>query len=207
MQLKRLAALAACLVLVSRPASAQEPPRPNPRPSPDEAIKTILDLSDSQLQQIKDLRASFNQNQQDIRTQMRELQQKRRDILQSSPPDAGALAALIIQEENLRKQTQDENKAFRDTALTLLTASQKEKVTAIQEALKLVRDAAPLMRFGLLEGPGGGPGFAFGGPGPGGPGPGGPGFGGPGDVRVFVGGGQFEIPVPPPGFVPPPPGQ
>ena len=191
MQLKQWAVLAACLVLVSGAASAQEPPRPNPRPSPDEAIKTILDLSDSQLQELKDLRQSFNQSQQEIRTQMRELQQKRREILQSSPPDAVALADLIIQEENLRKQMQDENKAFRDTALNLLTASQKEKIERIQEALKLVRDAGPLARFGLIEGPGGPGGPGFGGPGP-----------GPGGGRFFIGsaGGdvQFEIPVPPP---------
>jgi len=198
MQLKRLTVFAASLVLVSGLASAQEPPRPNPRPSPDEAVKRILDLSDGQLQELKDLRESFAQGQQEIRNQMRELQQKRRELLQSSPPDAVALADLIIREENLRKQTQDENKAFRDTALTLLTASQKEKIEQIQEALKLVRDAGPLARFGLIEGPGG-PGF----------GPGGPGFVGSGGDRFFVGGGQFEVPVPPPAFAPgpPPPGR
>lgn len=195
---KRLTVLAAFLLVASGGASAQEPPRPNPRPSPDEAVKTILDLSDAQLQEIKDLRASFLEQQKEIGSQLRVLQQKRREILQSSPPDAVALADLLIREENLRKQIQDENKAFRDTALNLLTASQKEKVEAIQEALKLVRDAGPLARFGLIEGPVG-PGF----------GPGGPGFGMRGDVRFIQEGAFFEAPLPPPPFAPgaPPPGR
>ena len=200
MQLRQLTLLAACLLLVLGSASAQEPPRrPNSRPSPDEAVKTILDLSDAQLQQLKDLRESVTQKQREIGTQLRELPQRRREILQSSPPDAGALANLLIQEENLRKQIQDENKAFRDAALNLLTGSQKEKIERIQEALKLARDAAPLARFGLIEGPGG-PGF-----GPGGPGfvgPGGPGFGPRGDVRFIQEGELFEFPVPPPAFAP-----
>ena len=62
MQLKRLTVLAACLLLGFGSASAQQPPRPNPpRPSPDEAVKAILDLSGSQLQQLKDLRESMTQ--------------------------------------------------------------------------------------------------------------------------------------------------
>lgn len=202
-QLKRTV-LAACLLVGFASASAQQPPSPNPqRPSPDAAVKLILDLSDSQLQQLKDLRESMTQRQLQIATHRRELQQRRRELLQTSPPNAAALADLLIQEENLRKQIQDQNKAFRGGALNLLTASQKEKIQRIEEALKLARDAAPLARFGLLEGPGG-PGFVI-------SGPGGPGFGGPGGIRFRPGGGdvEFEIPVPPPAFVPgpPPPGQ
>jgi Spy/CpxP family protein refolding chaperone len=203
MQRKRLTLLAACLVLGFGLANAQQPPRPNPsRPSPDEAVKAILDLSDSQLQQLKDLRESMTERQREIATRMRELQQRRRELLQASPPNAAALTDLLIQEQNLQKQIQDQNKAFRDEALNLLTASQKEKVQKIEEAVKLARDAAPLARFGLLEGPGGG-GFFIRGPGPGGP-------GSPGGIRFQSGGSGefFEVPVPPPAFAPgPPPGQ
>ena len=198
MQLKRLTVLAACLLLGFGSASAQQPPSPNPpRPSPDEAVKAILDLSSSQLQQLKDLRDSMTQRQREIATQLRELQQRRRELLQATPPNAAALTDLLIQEQNLQKQIQDQNKAFRDGALILLTASQKEKIQKIEEAVKLARDAAPLARFGLLEGPGAG--FFIRGPGPGGP-------GGPGGIRIQPGGGgEFEIPVPPPAFAPGPP--
>ena len=193
MQLKQLAALGASALFFVSLAGAQDPPpqRP-PRPSPNEAVKTILDLSDAQLQQLKDLRDSVAAQRQEHATEIRRLQQRQRELLQTSPPDATALADIMVQQENLRKQIEDENKAFRDGALNLLTASQKEKVQAIQDALQLVRDAGPLAQFGLIEGPGG-----FGGRGgPGGPGFGpGPGFIGRGGVRFQ---GQFEAPAPPP---------
>jgi hypothetical protein len=112
------------------------------------------------------------------------LQQKQRELLQTTPPDAMALSDVLVQQENLRKQIAEEDKAFRDTAMTLLTASQREKVEQIQEALQLVRDAGPLAQFGLIERPAGrfGPGA-------------GPGFIGAGGRFQ----GQFEAPAPPPG--------
>lgn len=194
MQLKQLAALgASALFFVSLAGAQDQPPQRPPRPSPDEAVKTILDLSDAQLQQLKDLRESVAAQRQEHATEIRRLQQKQRELLQTSPPDATALADILVQQENLRKQIEDENKAFRDGALNLLTASQKEKVQAIQDALQLVRNAGPLAQFGLIEGSGG-PG-GRGGPGGPGFGPGGPGFIGRGGVGFQ---GRFEAPAPPP---------
>ena len=191
MQLKQLAALDACALFfaslagVSLAGAQDSPPQRSPRPSPDEAVKTILDLSDAQLQELKDLRASVDEQRQEHVTEMRRLQQSQRDLLQASPPDAIALADILVQQQNLQQQIQDEAKAFRDGALNLLTASQKEKVQQIQDALQLVRDAGPLAQFGLIEGPGG----------PGGRGGfGGPGFMGRGGVRFQ---GQFEPPPQP----------
>jgi Spy/CpxP family protein refolding chaperone len=195
MQLKQLAALGAGALFFASlagvsPAGAQDQPpqRPN-RPSPDEAVKTILDLSDAQLQQLKDLRDSVAAQRQDHATEIRRLQQQQRELLKVSPPDAAALADILVQQQNLQKQIQDENTAFRDGALNLLTASQKEKVQSIQDALELVRNAGPLAQFGLIDGPGG-----RGGPGGVG-GFGGGGFGGRGGARFQ---GQFQPPPPPP---------
>src|SRR3989338_2162817 len=112
MQFKRLTILAACLFLLSVSARAQQPPPPNP-PRPGDAIKGILDLSDQQLQQLTDLRNSF--------------QQKKRELLQSANPDAAALGNLLIQEQNLHNQMQAANKSYHDSALGLLTSTQKQK--------------------------------------------------------------------------------
>jgi hypothetical protein len=189
MQLKRFAALGACALFFVGMAAAQDRPQRPPRPSPDEAVKTILDLSDAQLQELKDLRASVAAQRQDHATEIRRLRDRQQELLQVSPPDATALADILVQQENLRKQIEDENKAFRDAALNLLTASQKEKVQAVQDALELVRSAGPLAQFGLIEGPGG---FR----GPGGTGAFGPGQGfiGRGGVRFQ---GQFDAPPQP----------
>ena len=199
MQLKRLTILAACLFLLSASGSAQQTPPPNP-PRPGDAIKNILDLSDQQLQQLTDLRNTFLQRMRDFGPQLRTLEQRKQELLQSASPDATALGNLLLQEQNLHKQMQDANKAYHDAALALLTSAQKQKATQIQEAVRLAPQAGPLAAFGLIEGPG-----------PGG-GPGGPGFGFRfGDVRIlrdalpFEAGATFTIPIaPPPGMGPRP---
>ena len=75
--------------------------------------------------------------------------------------------------EALTQMIQQENDAFHTGALALLTASQRDKVTAIEEALKLAPNAGALMQFGLMDtksmgGRGGfmgmAPGQMFGGP-------------------------------------------
>lgn len=191
MQLKRLTILTAGALLLSASARAQQPPPPNP-PRPGDAIKNILDLSDQQLQQLTDLRNSFQQKMRGFGDQLRTLEQKIRELLQASNPDATALGNLLIQEHNLRQQMQDASKAYHDSALALLTSTQKQKVSQIQEAVRLAPQAGPLAAFGLLEGPGPG-------------GPGGPGFGGRFEgIRIlrdavpFEGPVPFTIPVPPP---------
>lgn len=155
MQLKQLTALAACALFFAGVAGAQEPSDVRRRPSPAEALQTILDLSDAQLQELKDLRASVREQRRGNRTELRRLQQAQQELLQASPPDAAALADILIQRHNLRQQIEEQNNAYREAALNLLTASQKEKVQQIQDALQLVRQAGPLAAFGLIEGPGG----------------------------------------------------
>src|SRR3990172_9513651 len=116
MQFKRLAILAACLFLLSVSARAQQPPPPNP-PRPGDAIKNILDLSDQQLQQLTELRNSFMQRMRDFGSQLRTLEQKKRELLQSANPDAAALGNLLIQEQNLHHQIQAASKPYHHSAL------------------------------------------------------------------------------------------
>jgi len=118
MQFKRLTILAACLFLLSVSAKAQQPPPPN-SPRPGDAIKGILDLSDQQLQQLTDLRNSFQQKMRGFGDQLRTLEQKKRELLQSTNPDATALGNLLIQEQGLHRQLQDANKSYHDSALAL----------------------------------------------------------------------------------------
>lgn len=198
MQLRLTMILPACLLFLSVWARAQQAPPPNPPgppPGPGDAIRNILDLSAQQLQQLTDLRNSFQQKTRDLANQIRTLEQKKNDLLQSSNPNPTELGNLLIQEQSLRKQIQDAAKSYHDAALALLTSAQKQKVAQIQEALRLAPQAGPLGAFGLIEGPGPGGGFrgrGFGGgfetfeimtgPGPfvGGPpsfAPGGPGMG------------------------------
>ena len=212
----RLTMPAVCLLFLSVLAEAQQAPpanAPTSPPNPRDAIKSILDLSDQQLQQLTELQNTFFQRTRDLGNQIRTLEQKKRELLQATNPDVTQLGSLLIQEQNLQKQMQDSVKSYHDAAVTLLTSTQKQKVSQIQEAVKLAPQSGPLAAFGLMEAPGPGPQ----------PFPGafirafrGPGMGGAGvfeDVQFFRGIGPveagplpfFNVPVgPPPGIGPRP---
>lgn len=188
MRLKLTAMVAALLFSGAAPLLAQESTAPQPR-RPFEALKIILDLTDQQLQQLGDLRQAHQQRIREINTKIRELAQQQKTLVESANPDATQLGTLLLQQRGLRKQIQDAAKSFRESALGVLTQTQRDKITQIQEALKLAPQAGPLAAFGFIEGPGPGPRFNRRIPGPG-PGPvpmggmapagpmGGPGFGG-----------------------------
>ena len=162
MKLRLTMILPACLLFLSAWARAQQGPPPNPPgppPGPGEAIRSILDLSAQQVQQLVDLRNSFLQKTRDWANQIRTLEQKKNDLLQSSSPNPTELGNLLIQEQSLRKQMQDAAQSYHDAALVLLTSAQKQKVAQIQEALRLAPQAGPLGAFGLMEGLGPGGGF------------------------------------------------
>lgn len=151
----QLATILAGYLLLSVPLRAQvAPPPPTPPVRPADAIKKILDLSDQQVQQLTDLRTSTGQRIRDLNSQIGNLVKQRQDLLASSNPDPAAVGNLLIREQGLRKQIQEVQKSYHDSALNLLTSTQKQKVTQIQEALQLAPQAGPLAAFGLIEGPG-----------------------------------------------------
>ena len=151
----QLAAILAGCLLFSAPLLAQDaPPPPTDPQRPAEAIKRILDLSDQQAQQLADLRSAHLQQMRELGGQVRELGQQRRELLSSDNPDPAAIGSLLIQEQGLRKQMQGAQQSYREAALNLLTADQKEKVAQIQRAVRLATQAGPLAAFGLIQGPG-----------------------------------------------------
>ncbi|OFW13151.1 MAG: hypothetical protein A3H27_07190 [Acidobacteria bacterium RIFCSPLOWO2_02_FULL_59_13] len=153
MRLKLAAMVAALLFSGAAPLLAQESTAPQPR-RPVEALKTILDLTDQQLQQLGDLRQAHQQQIQRVNTRRRELAQQQRELLQSENPDPAQLGSLLLEQRNLRQRIQAAAKTYRESALGVLTQTQRDKITQIQEALKLVPQAGPLAAFGLIEGPG-----------------------------------------------------
>lgn len=160
-------------------ARAQEPSEPPFPARGAEAIKRILDLTDQQFQQLVDLQRSHREQARSLMTQVRDLERRRRELLQSENPDPAQIGEIAVQQRALQEQLRAAQQSYRESALAILTTTQKEKVAQIQEAVKLAPQAGPLAAFGLLEGPGGGPG---------------PGM----MVRRFRGGPHFQMPVPPP---------
>ncbi|MBI2820005.1 MAG: hypothetical protein HYX73_08505 [Acidobacteria bacterium] len=169
----RLAAiLTAGALLLPLAARAQMGPPPGSPPDQrqgrnqqrsGDAIREILGLTERQFNELNDLRDSHNQKLQNFSTQLRELERQRRDAMAAGDNPA-LVGSIALQIQQIQLQMQDENKAYREEALTILDSGQREKVEQIEEALKLAPSASALMQYGLLDTsqlPGGGRGGNF----------------------------------------------
>lgn len=154
MKTRLFAMLAVCSLLLSIPMVAQDGPTDQHWGRLLEAIKNILDLTDSQAEQLVDLRRSHLEQVHALRIQIRELQQQKADLLNSSDPNPAQVGAIVIQQRDLHQQVQAANQSYREAALVLLTLTQQETVAQIQEALRLAPQARPLAAFGLVQVPG-----------------------------------------------------
>jgi hypothetical protein len=145
-------------------------------------VKAYLNLSDSQIAGLqavqKQLQTAVANLQQQIATKQTDLQSR----LTAGSTDAAAVGRLLLDITALGKQFDTIAGGFRDQAKNLLTADQKTKLKALEDASKLqpaIRQATGLLLIApLANAPGSPVGAGPGGPGQGGPG--GRGFGGPG---------------------------
>lgn len=164
MKTKLFAIVAACLLLLTISAQAQDDSTSPRRRRPVEALKRILELTDAQVQQFAELRQTHRQTTETQRTQIREwtsqirqLEQQKNELLNSTSPDPGQIGSILIQQRSLQAQVrqvrQDLEASFREAAMTLLTATQQDKVAQIQEAVRLPPQGGPLAAFGLIERP------------------------------------------------------
>ena len=162
---KLFAILAACSLLLTIPAQAQDDSTSSRRQRPIEALKTILELTDAQAQQFAELRQTHRQARETKVTQIRErtrqirqLQQQKNDLLNSANPDPGQIGSIVIQQRSLLAQVRQgrqelEEASSQEAATALLTETQKEKLAQIQQAVTLSPQAGPLAAFGLIERP------------------------------------------------------
>jgi Spy/CpxP family protein refolding chaperone len=165
MKTRMAAILAAGSLWLAMPMLAQDAAPQNRMQRQNDQIKTALDLTDRQFNELNDVRTAYNEKVKEVSTQMRELEKQRREAMKTSGADPVLVGSIALQIQSLQQQIQEENKAYREHALSVLTASQREKVEDIQEAVKLAQQAGALAAFGLLEGQGGMRGFMGGGPG------------------------------------------
>ena len=115
-----------------------------------DAIKTVLDLTDRQFNELSDLRDAHNQKLQDLASQIRDIQQQQRDA-QKAGSGPAQVGALVLQVQTLQQQMQDEMTSYHDNAMKILDSAQKDKVQQIEDALKLAPSAGALSQYGLLD--------------------------------------------------------
>ena len=167
------AVLAATLFVVSLPAQMPGGPPPGGEPTFTE-LKAYLTLTDAQVQALLTLRQREMEATRTFHEQMGAKQNALQQLLQSGSTDAAAVGRAMLEIEALRKQVEQTHKNYRDQALATLTADQRTKLAALEQAVRLQPVIGQAAGIGLLEPPFPG--------GPGGPGvrmmvgPGGPGF-------------------------------
>ncbi len=127
MKTRLLAVAAVCSLLFSIPMVAQDEPATD-QGRLLEAVQRILELTDSQAQELADLRQSHLEQVHALWTQIRELEQQKAALLSSDNPEPGQVGAIVIQQFGLKQQVQAANQSYHEAALALLTPEQQEKV-------------------------------------------------------------------------------
>ncbi len=174
-----LAMVALGAALISIPVAAQTMPAP---PEPTE-LKTYLNLTDTQVQQIQDLMDQTHESTQTTMEAIRTQEEGLKAALDGGTTDAAAVGKMVLAINTLRTQVKKTMDTARQSAQNLLTADQKTKLQTLDAAAKLHQEIRQAVGLGLLTPPvQAGPGGPGGGPqggGPGGPGGGPAGFGPP----------------------------
>jgi chromosome segregation ATPase len=114
---------------------------------------------------------SKHTQEQTIQDQIDTQQTALQTALQKSQPDANAIAAILIQIQSLQKQIQMIETSFLTQAVATLTADQKTKLTALQNAQSLVPAVHRAEGLNLIAPPANAQGGPLGGPPPRGAGP------------------------------------
>ena len=130
-----------------------------------DALKTFLQLSDKQVQDITGLQNSFRDAVKPIHEQIMTKQQELKQELDKASPDSAVVAQLMVDAKNLHNQIKTKRDEQRPQFLALLSEAQKSSLANLQQALSLQQAAHQAAALGLIDSP---QGDHFGGPGFGG---------------------------------------
>ncbi len=123
------------------------------------ALKTYLNLSDAQVQQLQQVPLQNRTAPSRVLQQLRPKQQAEDTLLASSAPDLTAVGNAYLAVENLRQQMKQSRDGAHQSALAVLTAAQQAQLQALSDAEKLLPAIGQASALGLLTPPAGGPGM------------------------------------------------
>lgn len=127
----------------------------NPRPHPAmkhperqaaalDSLKTYLNLSDAQVQQLKDLSEQNRTANQPISSKVRANQQTLHQLMNSSAePDAAKTGQLVIESKNLMSQLHASRQQLVEKATAILTPDQQQKLAGLPALVQSQRQATP----------------------------------------------------------------
>jgi Spy/CpxP family protein refolding chaperone len=126
------------------------------------ALKAYLNLTDAQLEQIgKAGERARKEAAEKTKALMLQIEEKRRalhELLAKGTNDPNAVGKATLEIQNLQKQAGQLHDAVRKSQLDVLTAEQRTKFKAIEEAALLPEATREAMRLGLVPRPQGQPG-------------------------------------------------
>lgn len=127
-----------------------------------DALKTFLQLSDSQVQSITALQTSFRSTVKPIRDQIMTKEQELKQEMAKPAPDSAVVAQLMVDIKNLRNQIKSARAGQQPQLLAILNDAQKSSLASLQQALSLQQAAHQAAAVGFIDAP---QGTNFGGPG------------------------------------------
>jgi Spy/CpxP family protein refolding chaperone len=150
-----------------RPAGPQRmqpgmPAMPGPAPQFDQmqdlrGLKTYLDLTDAQVEQIRRVRDEARRQADEkvrvLEPQIREKRAALADLFAKNTTDATAVGRLMLDIRALEKQVREAHEAVRTSELKVLTPEQRTRLRAVEEAAALPQATREAIGLGLVEGP------------------------------------------------------
>ena len=136
-------------------------PGPHRMAAKTDQVQSYLNLTDAQIQSLKQLHQSEMTAMRPIMEQMGPLHQSMRAQMEGTSTDATSTAKTVASIQNLRQQAAATRSSFRQQALAVLTADQRAKLAALESAMSLMPTVRQAMSLNLLTPPegaeGGGP--------------------------------------------------
>jgi len=130
-----------------RQAMAQAVPR-NP-----DALKETLGLSDTQVQQLRDLRKQQFEAARPSLEQAREKRQALAEAMRSENPDPAKVGQLMVEMKQLRQSMGGRRGELQSKAQAILTPEQQTKLQSLREAQRMMPAMRQAMALGLIAPP------------------------------------------------------
>jgi hypothetical protein len=118
-----------------------------------DALKSYLQLSDKQVQDLTALLSSFRSTVKPIHEQIMAKRQSLKQEMAKASPDSSVVAQLLVDIKNLENQIKTQRDGLRPQLLALLSDSQKNLLSTLQQALSLQRAAHEAAALDMIEGP------------------------------------------------------
>ena len=154
--MKHVTGFLLAVVCSSGLAWAQNEPAPKPGPGPKaRAAIEFLDLSEAQLDRLRQIRKECRESLRPQAQQARELKKMVRAEMRKENPDPGLVGQYAVDGKSLRNEIQSARAGCKSETTAVLTPEQAARLEELEESLKHARVARQAAAMGLIDGPAG----------------------------------------------------